>query len=66
MAKDENSKLSQRINGLKLEFSKIVWPTGETVYKKSLATLVVSIILGILIAVIDMLVQYGVDFLVNL
>ncbi len=53
-------------SGLKTEFSKIVWPTGSSVAKQTIATVSVSVVLGLLIVLIDMVVQYGVDILVNL
>lgn len=52
--------------GLKAEFHKIVWESRETVQKQTIAVLVVSIILGVIIAIIDMILQYGVDFLTSL
>ena len=45
--------------GLKSEFQKIVW-----LDKKSLGNQ--TVILGAIIAVLDLGIQYGVDFLVNL
>lgn len=65
MAK-EKSKKGGRIEGLKTEFGKIVWPTGTAIRKQTIATILVSIVLGLLIVLIDMVVQYGVDILVNL
>ncbi|MEI3340697.1 MAG: preprotein translocase subunit SecE [Eubacterium sp.] len=34
--------------------------------KQTLAVIIVSVILGVIIAVLDLAIQYGVDFLVNL
>ena len=64
----ENGKktFSQHWSGLKAEFNKIIWPEPKTVARQSAATIIISAILGIIIAVLDMLIQYGVDFLVNL
>ena len=68
MANDntETSKRSQWIEGLKAEFGKIIWPTREDVTKETTAVVVVSVLLGCVIALIDFLIQHGVDFLVNL
>ena len=63
---EEKTKKKSRWEALKAEYSKIVWPSGKSVTKQTIATVVVSIVLGLLIALIDMLVQYGVDFLMSL
>lgn len=52
--------------GLKAEFSKIAWATKEDVTKQTVAVVVVSVILGALIALIDFLLQLGINFLVSL
>ena len=65
-AYSETSKKTQWIEGLKAEFRKIIWPTREDITKETTAVVVCSVLLGALIALIDFLVQHGVDFLVNL
>ncbi|MBO4267143.1 MAG: preprotein translocase subunit SecE [Lachnospiraceae bacterium] len=52
--------------GLKAEFHKISWTTKDDVTKQTVAVVVVSVILGLLIAVIDFLLQTGINFLVKL
>ena len=52
-------------DGLKSEFHKIIWPDKTELGKETLAVAVVSILLGVLIAVVDFVVQYGIDFLVK-
>ena len=52
--------------GLKAEFAKINWATREDVTKQTIAVVVVSIILGIIIAVLDFILQSGINFLVSL
>ena len=49
--------------GLKSEFKKIVWPDKETLVKESAAVIVVTVILGFVIALVDMAIEYGVDFI---
>ena len=53
------------INGLKSEFRKIIWPDKTELGKETVAVAVVSILLGVLIAVVDFVVQYSIDFLVK-
>lgn len=54
------------VTGLKAEFRKIIWPTKEDVAKETTAVVITSIILGLIIAVLDLGIQYGVNFLVGL
>ena len=51
---------------LKAEFGKIVWPDGETISRQSVATIVVSVFVALVIVFFDMIIQYGVDRLVAL
>ena len=49
---------------LKAEFAKITWPTKNALAKKSTVALVVSIIVGLIIAGVDKLLQYGLHFII--
>ncbi|SCP97824.1 preprotein translocase subunit SecE [Anaerobium acetethylicum] len=51
--------------GLKAEFKKISWPDKKSLGKQTTAVVVVSIFLGVIISVIDLIVKYGVEFLVK-
>ena len=64
MSKKEAQKKSW-FKGLKAEFRKIIWPDKETLAKQTAAVVSVSDVLGAIIAVIDFLVQNGVDLLVR-
>ena len=61
----EKQKKKSWFKGLKAEFKKIIWPDKKTLAKQTVAVIVCSVILGAIIAVIDALVQYGIDFLVR-
>ena len=52
--------------GLKAEFTKINWTSRDDVTKQTVAVVVVSVLLGVLIAVIDFLLQSGINFLVSI
>ncbi len=52
--------------GVKAEFKKISWPDRQSTLKQSVAVVVISIVVGVLIAVLDYLFQYGVNFLTSL
>lgn len=45
--------------GLKAEFRKIVWPGKELLAKQTVSVLVVSILLGFVIALLDLGFQLG-------
>ena len=48
--------------GVKAEFKKITWPDKELLLKQSVAVVAISIVLGAIIAVLDLILQYAVDF----
>ena len=50
--------------GLKSEFKKIVWPDKETLVKESAAVIVITVILGLVIALVDMAIEYGVNLII--
>jgi len=52
--------------GVKAEFKKIIWPDRKSTVKQSVAVVFISVVVGVIIAVIDYLVQYGVNFLTSI
>ena len=66
MAKSDKASKRTWFDGLKAEFRKIIWPSRDDIQKETTAVVVVSVILGVIIAMIDFIVQHGVDILVNL
>lgn len=63
MSNEEKTPKVKFFDGVKAEFKKIIWPDKDTLLKQSVAVVAVSIVLGAVIALIDMVVQYGVNFL---
>ena len=63
--KKEKAKKTSWFKGLKAEFKKIIWPDKKTLAKQTVAVTACSIVLGAIIAVVDVIVKYGVDFLVK-
>ena len=59
----KQSKLGSFFNGLSAEFKKVIWPDKTTLLKQTVTVTVASVVLGLLIALIDTIVQYGVNFL---
>ena len=51
--------------GLKAEFKKIVWPDKKTLGKQTAAVVFVSVVLGAIISIVDVIAQYGIDLLVK-
>ena len=50
--------------GLKSEFKKIAWPDKETLVKESAAVIVITVVLGFVIALVDMAIEYGVNLII--
>ncbi|MDD5936334.1 MAG: preprotein translocase subunit SecE [Clostridiales bacterium] len=51
--------------GVKAEFKKIIWPDKESLAKQSLAVVVITIILGIVIALVDLCVNSGINLILG-
>lgn len=51
--------------GLKAEFSKIIWPDRQSLTKETVAVLAVSVLLGVIIAVVDLIVRFGIESIVK-
>ena len=52
--------------GLSAEFKKIIWPDKKSLARQTTAVVAVSVVMGLVIALLDQFVQYGVDILVGL
>ena len=44
---------------------KSIWPDKKTLVKETVAVIVCSVLLGGIIAIVDALIQYGIDFIVR-
>jgi preprotein translocase subunit SecE len=64
--KQQVSKTRSWWDGVKAEWRKIIWPTREDLVKKTGTVTVVSIVLGVIIAILDFLIQNGIDKLLGL
>ena len=63
---DNNEQKVSFWEGVKSEFKKISWPEKSDLIKQSVAVLCTSVVVGIIIAIIDAAVKYGVNtFLVK-
>lgn len=61
----EKAKSKDWVKGLKAEFKKINWPDQKTLTKETVAVLVVSVLLGIVITVLDFIIRFGLEFIVK-
>ena len=57
----KTKKKKSRLQGLKAEFRRIIWPDKETITKETTAVVVSTVILGIIIALLDLLIKTGLD-----
>ncbi len=52
--------------GLKAEFKKIIWPDRQETIKQSIAVVAISLVVGVIIAILDYVVKYGVNFITSI
>ena len=63
--KVEKTPKASWFKGLKAEFKKVIWPDRKSVVRQTIAVVSVSVVVGLMIALMDWIIQYGVDFLVG-
>ncbi|MDD3184606.1 MAG: preprotein translocase subunit SecE [Anaerostipes sp.] len=64
----ENTKKNSKSNWfkeLKAEFGRIIWSTKETVAKETTVVVIWTIVIGIIVAILDMGFQYVIKLLVG-
>lgn len=52
--------------GVKAEFKKIVWPDRNETFKQSVAVVAISVVLGVIIALLDYVAKTGVNFITSI
>ena len=65
-AYDHKVDSSAWFDGVKAEFKKIIWPEQKSVVRQTIAVIVTSVVVGLIIALLDWAIQHGVNFLVGL
>ena len=65
MGQTEKTPKTSWFHGLKQEFNKISWTDRKSVVRQTIAVVAVSVFTGLLIALIDWVIQYGVNFLIG-
>jgi len=64
-AKSDKAKKNSFFKSLKLEFKKITWPDRQSTFKQSVAVVAISVVVGVIIAILDYIIQYGVNFITS-
>ena len=62
---NEKAPKTDFIEGLKAEFSKIIWPDKDTLTKETVVVVVSTVILGIVIAVLDLIIKFGLNIVIG-
>lgn len=65
-AKTEKAPKQSFFKGVGTEFKKITWPDKDLLLKQSVAVVCISVVAGAIITILDLVFQYGVDFLTTL
>ena len=65
MSEKKKSGLQDFFKGLKTEYNKIIFPTRQDIIKETTATIVVSLLVGALIAVLDLIMKTGLGFIIR-
>ncbi len=61
---EEAKKKTSKWKTLKAEFKKIIWPDKKTIGKQTVAVITLSICIGLIVGLLDMVVKYLVGFIV--
>ena len=68
MAAEQKAKTSKPgfFKGVKSEFKKISWPDKQSTFKQSVAVVAISVVVGVIIAILDFIIQNGVNILTSI
>ena len=64
-ASNEKAPKTDFIKGLKAEFNKIIWPDKDTLTKETVVVVVSTVILGIVIAAIELIFKFGLNIVLG-
>ncbi len=64
--KIEKAPKKSWFTGLKAEFRKIIWPDQKSLARQTIAVVAVSVVTGLIIALLDWFIHQGVIFLIGL
>ena len=52
--------------GVKAEFKKIIWPDRKATLRQSVAVVAISVVVGVVIAILDYVAKTGVNFITSI
>lgn len=58
-------RMGDFFKGVKTEFKKISWADRQSTFKQSVAVVSISVVVGVIIAILDYMIQYGVNVLTS-
>ena len=64
-ASNEKAPKKDFIKGLKAEFSKIIRPDKEPLTKQSVVVIAATLVLGIAIALLDLIIKFGLNIVIG-
>lgn len=64
--KTDKTQKTSFFKGVKAEFKKITWPDKRTMGKQTVAVTVIAVIMGLVIAFLDTIIKFGVNFLTSI
>ena len=64
--KAKKSAVSVFWAGVKAEFKKIIWPDRQSTFKQSVAVVAISVVVGVIIAILDYVAKNGVNFITSI
>ena len=65
MAENKSEKKVGFFQGVKSEFNKIVWPKRDQLIRETIAVSLVTLGLGLIIKLVDMVMQSGIAILIK-
>ncbi len=60
----KTSGVKSWFKGLKAEFKKIIWPDKKSLGKQTVAVIVITAVLSVIIALLDAVVKFGINVII--
>lgn len=62
---EESAKKKKSLfKSLKAEFKKVIWPDKKSFTRQTIAVILTSVFLGALIALLDLVIRFGINFVI--
>ncbi len=62
----EKKERTSFFKGVKSEFKKIIWPDRQATLKQSVAVVAISVVVGVIIAILDYVIKMGINFITSI